>query len=584
MLTKKTRKILTSQAFLLFIIIFFVSAIFRITNLDLIEFKTDEAINLLLASRPLFGHPFVPGGTVSSVGILNPPFFNYILFPFTFLTLDPRGISFIIGLLNSLAIAFFFLTIKKYYGTTIAVITTILIALSPWSILYSRKIWTQNLLFPFFIPLFFSIHKLMLEKKMFYWLVYTASSLFLIQLHQASIIFILITTIFLLFKKIRLDIKYIIIGFIIGFIPLIPYLVFQLQNSCPDCKSIFTVGSRLRQDRSLLLFARPFQILGQGDFRFILGDDVLTLSQKFPFIYQLRKILYIEYLIFPIGLFIFIRKYKKFSFFAYASILLPIVYFLLKIEALMHYFIIILPLLFLFLATGFTYFIQKKNVFIKAISLSIFILVLITSILFNYAFNSLIRVSGSLKGDYGTSFLSQKYRNEKYEKYKKQSDFEEIILSSYIPLDYIYGFMPLGQMLYPGVTSSQKISILEKKLQNDPDNPRIKQELFTLYTKSPPTVDTITVLRKKTDRIIQYEPLYKEVLGYYLGHNFKKEYKYSEAGIRFFYPEHWKIEKSDDKIIISGDTYSLQILKNGKILPAKKAPVLDEIIKSIRPL
>src|SRR3989344_36197 len=167
---KKLKKIITSQTFLLFIIIFFVSAIFRLTNLDLIEFKTDEAINLLLASRPLFGHSFAPGGTVSSVGILNPPFFNYILFPFTFLTLDPRGISFFIGLINSLAIAFFFLAIKKYYGTTIAFITTILIALSPWSILYSRKIWTQDLLFPFFIPLFFSIHKLILEKKMFYWL------------------------------------------------------------------------------------------------------------------------------------------------------------------------------------------------------------------------------------------------------------------------------------------------------------------------------------------------------------------------------------------------------------------------------
>ncbi|MEM4230707.1 MAG: hypothetical protein QXF25_02430 [Candidatus Pacearchaeota archaeon] len=250
----------------------------------------------------------------------------------------------------------------------------------------------------------------------------------------------------------------------------------------------------------------------------------------------------------------------------------------------MHYFIIILPLLFLFLATGFTYFIQQKNVFIKITSLSVFALVIIASILFNYTFNNLISIRGSLRGDYGTSFLSQRYRNEKYKKYKKQSDFEEIILSSYIPLRYIYGFMPLGQILYPNTASSQRILILEKKLQIDSNDPRVKQELFTLYTKLPPTIDTITNLRNKTKKIAEYEPLYREALDYYLSHNFKKEYEYDEAGISFFYPEHWRIEEKHDKIIVFGDTYFLEIFKNGRILSDKKAPVLDSIIKSIRPL
>lgn len=64
-----------------FLIIILSALIFRITNLRLIEFKVDEAINLFLASRSLFGQSFPPGGTVSSIGILNPPLFNYFLLP-----------------------------------------------------------------------------------------------------------------------------------------------------------------------------------------------------------------------------------------------------------------------------------------------------------------------------------------------------------------------------------------------------------------------------------------------------------------------------------------------------------------------
>ena len=75
MFSKKSKRL----TLLLFLFIVAASAIFRITNLNLIEFKDDEAINLFLAARPLFGHPFPPGGTVSSIGLLNPPFFNYLL-------------------------------------------------------------------------------------------------------------------------------------------------------------------------------------------------------------------------------------------------------------------------------------------------------------------------------------------------------------------------------------------------------------------------------------------------------------------------------------------------------------------------
>lgn len=76
------------QNALFFLIIVALSSIFRLTNLDLVEFKADEASNLLLATRIFFDHPLPYAGTATSVGILNPPFFIYLLIPLTLISLQ----------------------------------------------------------------------------------------------------------------------------------------------------------------------------------------------------------------------------------------------------------------------------------------------------------------------------------------------------------------------------------------------------------------------------------------------------------------------------------------------------------------
>ena len=111
-MTTKNRKFISNL--ILFGVILILASFFRIINLDLIEFKSDEAANLLISSRQLFDKPIPPGGTGSSVGVLNPPFFNYLLIPLTYITLDPKVITFFIAFINVLAIAFFFMIVKKY--------------------------------------------------------------------------------------------------------------------------------------------------------------------------------------------------------------------------------------------------------------------------------------------------------------------------------------------------------------------------------------------------------------------------------------------------------------------------------------
>ena len=312
--------------FCLPLLIFLSAAAFRLTNLDLIEFKGDEAINLYLAARPAFGYSFTPGSTVSSIGLLNPPLLNYLLYPITKISLDPQAISFFIGLTNCLAIVFFYLIIRHYYQQTIALIASLLLTFSPWAIIFSRKIWPQDLTLPFFILLFLSYQKIRNDQREKWWLVYVTISLFLVQLHQVNLFFISLLTIFLLLSKTKLNFIYIGTGLILGLIPLFPYFIYLINNLAHP--EVFLVAKeRFSPEYFPVIFIRPLQLMSQGNFSFLLGEDTLTLAQNFPLAFKLRQIFYLEYLFLPLSVFLFWKKQFHDRPLIYDSLLLPVVYF-----------------------------------------------------------------------------------------------------------------------------------------------------------------------------------------------------------------------------------------------------------------
>lgn len=529
------------------------------TNLHLIEFKADEAINLLLAAQPHFGHSFPPGGTVSSLGILNPPLFTYLLTPLTFLTLDPRIFSFFIALANVLAIGGFFLLFKKYYGLLPTFLSGLFLAFSPWMILFSRKIWTQDLILPFSLPFFYSLHKIVVDKKMEYWIVLGISSLFLIQLHQTSIFFVILIGVFLLFKKVKIHVGYIALGILIGFLPLIPYVLYQIQNGCPDCQSLVTMRQRINPLYSPQIFLRPLQILGQGNFHHILGKDMLTLKETYPLVYQLKSLFYLEYLLLPFGIFFFIRKYTQMRFLAYSTILLTCIYFLLKVDPFTHYFLIVSPLLFLFLGITFAHFLTYKMKIIRIGSFTTIVILLSISFIFNLSFYSLLQKQRAFEGDYGISFVESKEMvSESLKKYKDDKRYEEMFLASYIPKHFMHGYSALPRMLYNFEETKKNLDELEKRLKNSPEDPLPQNELIAFYTKTTPTRETLRLLKQKAKTIPRYDAIYTESKRVYQEKNLKH---LSDSGkISFEYPQHWREETTRDGIIfVKNDLYVLII-------------------------
>lgn len=554
------------MAKIIFFLIFACTALFRITNLDIIEFKIDEASNLFLASLPLFGHPFASGGIVSSIGILNSPLFNYILFPILLISLDPQTVVFFIAMANSLSNGLLYLIIRKYYNNTLAVITTLLIAFSPWSILFSRKIWPPDLIFPLLVILFFSIHKILIDKKTAFWIPVLFVSLFLIQLEMASGFFVLLGGILFLLQKPKINIKYILIGTFIGILPMIPYFMYQLQDNCRECNFLLQALGKKLSEKHLDIFIRPFQILNQGNFRFVIGSHTAIFADNFPFAYNLKAFLYSEYVLLPIGIMFFWKNYRKFRFFVYITVGLPILYFLFGIESQMHYFIIIAPLLFLFLGTIFYFLITSKNSLLRRMSIFYFSSLILYSVVFNASFFEFIRKFGDkMDGDYGSPLnLRQQSIKEKYVKYKNDPGYQQIVISDYIPLYIMHGTSPFAKMIYPYRQTQKILPNLEQRLKSQPQDPRILHQLVSYYSTTNLQESTIDYLREKMRNIPEYASVYNEIYAFYLQERLKKVHVSPKFKILIEYPQHWDALEIDNKIIIKASDYNILIEGNPK--------------------
>jgi len=117
----------------------------RLTRLDLIEFKYDEATtarSALAVARQ--GHlPAV--GMVSSRGPHNPPLMSYVLaLPFA-CSRDPRLAAGWVAFLGVVAVGLTYWVGRSYFGWRVGALAALLFAASPWAVFHSRKIWTQNL-------------------------------------------------------------------------------------------------------------------------------------------------------------------------------------------------------------------------------------------------------------------------------------------------------------------------------------------------------------------------------------------------------------------------------------------------------
>jgi 4-amino-4-deoxy-L-arabinose transferase-like glycosyltransferase len=115
----------------------------------LTEFKYDEARLSGLVLDWVRGGPFPLTGMANSAGLNHPPWGVYWLaLPYA-LWANPIGATLFVGALNVLAVAGCYWLARRWYGRMAAWTGSLLFAAAPWAVLYSRKLWTNDLLPPF---------------------------------------------------------------------------------------------------------------------------------------------------------------------------------------------------------------------------------------------------------------------------------------------------------------------------------------------------------------------------------------------------------------------------------------------------
>jgi hypothetical protein len=177
------------------IVILAIAAFVRLWRLDLMEFKGDEAAACRLAWQVLDhiggrtpGQPFPLTGLMASVTVPNPPLFIYLLaLPF-WVSSNPLAAAVFIALCNVAAVALCHQIGRRYYSPFVGLAAAALYALAPWAVIFSRKIWAQDLM-PIFVGGFLlAAHAFLVDRRprALAWLLVLAAAA--VQLHFSALI------------------------------------------------------------------------------------------------------------------------------------------------------------------------------------------------------------------------------------------------------------------------------------------------------------------------------------------------------------------------------------------------------------
>lgn len=195
----------------------------------LTEFKADEARLLALAYDMADG-AFARRGISSSVGFPNFPMSVWLYAIPSALWPHPYAATLFTGLLNTLAVGGTYGLVWRFWGRPAAGVAALMVAVSPWAIIFSRKIWAQNLL-PLFVlgwgggallafvarrPRFLALHLLCLAIA--------------VQTHLAAAALVPATAVFLLVFRRRVEWRWLGIGASLAAATAVPFLTYLWQE------------------------------------------------------------------------------------------------------------------------------------------------------------------------------------------------------------------------------------------------------------------------------------------------------------------------------------------------------------------
>ncbi len=421
--TDKKPLISKIKNYLPIIIIILIALFLRLHNIQYMEFKGDEAFNSIKASNLAGGKEFPLTASIGTTGIHEPPIFIYLLAIQYLISKNPVMAAAFIAILNVFAIFLLYSFIKKFYNRTAAIIASALYAVNPWQILFSRKIWSQDLLPLFAIIFIYFLYNAIYDKNKLH-LIYALITLgLLIQTHLSALYFLLVAIIAIALYWKNINKKYLSIGIILFLITFIPYFIFQINNDFVDIKTIINLKNT-ESNFHTNTFLMPFSLMTTNGFEALFGEDYnkfesQTLTIKF------FDILAMSILFLSIA---FLLAYKKKSIILVLWLLVGTFFLAIsKVQTIdSHYFVSFFPLYFIMIGTAIALLMEAFPKIAKNLIIILILLILAYQINFDIKFLNFQKNNECINGDYGMPY-QYRLRNieSAMEKYKT-SDIEEI--------------------------------------------------------------------------------------------------------------------------------------------------------------
>jgi 4-amino-4-deoxy-L-arabinose transferase-like glycosyltransferase len=384
----------------LFTVLLIVALFLRLYNLDYMEFKGDEALNSFKALE-LVEEGVIPlTSLTSTTGINEPPIFVYFLAVPYFFTPNPVVATTFIALMNVFGIALCFFFLKKYFGSRAALFGTAFYAVNPWQVLFSRKIWTQNLVAPFIMMFIYFMYNAVHDNKKHH-VIYALIALgFVLQLHLSAAFFIGVFIITVIRYREQINWKYFSVGIVSFLLTFTPYMIFQIKSNFIDFHSFFTYLNQenVFQIKALTL---PFLLVTTRGFDYSLGasyQQFLDSSISIP-IFDFLQVAILFFAFIYMNL-----SWKKKGFILNLWLMFGVLFHAFsKIQTLNHYYLPLLPLFFIAIGT-FLSWISRLGKGIKLVVLILTLILFIYQLTFNLHFLNFIKDQTCIYGDYGPPY------------------------------------------------------------------------------------------------------------------------------------------------------------------------------------
>jgi 4-amino-4-deoxy-L-arabinose transferase-like glycosyltransferase len=197
----------------------------RFNHIDQAEFLWDQSEISRWGLRMAQERRIVWIGPISSTGVGTFPMAIWLYaIPYAFSS-SPVVATGFVALLNLLAVIGCYFLTRHWFGGMAALVATLLYAVAPWAVIYSRKIW-HTVLMPPIVMLYITTGWLAFVRGRRWALVaHTLALAMLVHTHLTSLPFILLTVLWAFIFCKRIDWRLVPISIVIGMLTFVPYLI-----------------------------------------------------------------------------------------------------------------------------------------------------------------------------------------------------------------------------------------------------------------------------------------------------------------------------------------------------------------------